>query len=81
MESKRHQKLLEHYKEALNDEPAFSLKLKKNVLPAGMKPITTLVFKPTEYMPFWKLCTIGASGYLMPERDIGWEMKRNAASF
>ena len=69
MESKRHQKLLEHYKVVLKDEPAFSLKLKKNVLPTGMKPITTLAFKPTEDMPFGKLCTIGASDYLMPERE------------
>lgn len=42
-----------------------------------MKPITTLVFKPTDDMPFWKLCTIGASDYLMPERDIGWGRKAN----
>lgn len=42
-----------------------------------MKPITTFVFKPTEEMPFWKLCTIGASDYLMPERDIGWGRKAN----
>ena len=42
-----------------------------------MKPITTLVFKPTDEMPFWKLCTIGASDYLMPERDIGWGRKAN----
>ena len=77
MESKRHQKILEHYKTVLKDEPAFRLKLKKNVLPAGMKPITTLVFKPTDDMPFWKLCTIGASDYLMPERNIGWGRKAN----
>lgn len=42
-----------------------------------MKPITTLVFKPTDEMPFWKLCTIGASDYLMPECDIGWGRKAN----
>ncbi len=42
-----------------------------------MKPITTLVFKPTDEMPFWKLCTIGASDYLMPEREIGWGRKAN----
>lgn len=42
-----------------------------------MKPVTTLVFEPTEDMPFWKLCTIGASNYLMPERDIGWGRKAN----
>lgn len=77
MESKRHQKLLEHYKAVLGEEPAFSLKLKKNVLPNDMKPITTLVFKPTDELPFWKLCTIGASDYLMPERDIGWGSKAN----
>lgn len=47
MESKRHQKLLEHYKAVLKDEPAFSMNLKKNILPTGMKPITTLAFKPT----------------------------------
>lgn len=77
MESKRHQKLLEHYKAVLGEEPAFSLKLKKNVLPNDMKPITTLVFKPTDELPFWKLCTIGASDYLMPECDIGWGSKAN----
>ena len=77
MGSKRHQKLLEHYKAVLGEEPAFSLKLKKNVLPNDMKPITTLVFKPTDELPFWKLCTIGASDYLMPERDIGWGNKAN----
>ena len=42
-----------------------------------MKPITTLVFEPTKDMPFWKLCTIGASDYLMPERDIGMGRKAN----
>ncbi len=77
MESQRHQKLYNHYKSVLGEEPAFSLKLKKNVLPEGMKPITTFVFKPTDDMPFWKLCTIGASDYLMPERDIGWGRKAN----
>lgn len=77
MESKRHQKLLEHYKAVLGEEPAFSLKLKKNVMPNEMKPITTLVFKPTDELPFWKLCTIGESDYLMPERNIGWERKAN----
>ena len=40
-----------------------------------MKPITTLVFKLTDELPFWKLCTIGASDYLMPERNIGWGRK------
>ena len=77
MESKRHQKLYEHYKTVFGEEPSFSLKLKKNVLPTDMKPITTLVFKPTDEMPFWKLCTIGASDYLMPERDIGFGRKAN----
>lgn len=77
MESKRHQKLLEHYKTVLGKEPVFSLKLKKNVLPNDMKPKTTLVFKPTDELPFWKLCTIGASDYLMPERNIGWGRKAN----
>lgn len=71
MESKRHQKLREHYKTILKDEPVFSMNLKRNVLPTGMRPITTLAFKPTDDLPFWKLCTIGASDYLMPERDIG----------
>ncbi len=75
--SKRHQKLYEHYLAHFKEEPAFSLRLKKNLLPTGMKPITTLVFKPTEEMPFWKLSTIGASDYLMPERDIGWGRKAN----
>lgn len=77
MEGKRHKKLLEHYKTILKGEPAFSLKLKKNVLPTDMNPITTLVFRPMDDMPFWKLCTIGASDYLMPERDIGCGRKAN----
>ena len=73
-ESKRHQKLLEHYKMVLKDEPVFSLKLKKSVLPYGMKPITTLVFKPMENLPFWKLCTIGASNLFYSQLQIifGW---------
>ena len=33
--------------------------------------VTTLVFRPTKKTPFWKLCTIGASDYNMPVRDIG----------
>ena len=77
MKSKRQQKLYDHYKTVFGEEPIFSLKLKKNVLPTDMKPITTLVFKPTDEMQFWKLCTIGASDYLMPERDIGWGRKAN----
>lgn len=80
MESKRHQKLLKHYKTVLKDEPVFSLKLKKSVLPDDIKPITALVFKPTEDLPFWKLCTIGASDYLMPERDIRWGEKQTATT-
>lgn len=76
MESKRHQKLFAHYAD-LFGEPVFRLRLKKNVLPDGMKPVTTLAFAPTAEMPFWKLCTIGASDYLMPERDIGWGRKAN----
>ncbi len=75
--SKRHQKLYEHYLAHFKEEPVLSLRLRRNVLPTDMKPITTLVFKPTEEMPFWKLCTIGASDYLMPERDIGWGRKAN----
>lgn len=77
MESKRHQKLYEHYETILGQKSSFSLKLKKNVLSNNMKPIITYVFEPTEDMPFWKLCTIGASDYLMPERDIGWGRKAN----
>ena len=77
METKRHQKLYEHYENILGQKSSFSLKLKKNVLSNEMKPVTTLVFEPTEDMPFWKLCTIGASDYLMPERNIGWGRKAN----
>lgn len=77
MKSKRQRKLYEHYKTVFGEEPIFSLKLKKNVLPSDMKPITTFVFKPTDEMPFWKLCTNGASDYLMPERDIGCGRKAN----
>lgn len=77
MKSKRQQLLYDHYITVFGEEPVFSLKLKKNVLPSDMKPITTFVFKPTDEIPFWKLCTIGASDYLMPERDIGWGRKAN----
>ncbi len=75
--NKKHQKLYEHYKNHLHQEPIFCLRLKKNVLSNEMKPITTLVFEPTQDLPFWKLCTIGASDYLMPKRDIGWGRKAN----
>ncbi len=75
--NKKHQKLYDHYVENFKQEPFFCLRLKKNVLSDEMKPVTTLVFEPTEDMPFWKLCTIGASDYLMPERDIGWGRKAN----
>ena len=75
--SKRHMKIYGHYLNHFKEEPAFSLRLRKSVLPTDMKPITTLVFKPSEEMTFWKLCTIGASDYLMPERDIGWGRKAN----
>ena len=75
--NKKHQKLYDHYTEAFKQEPIFCLRLKKNVLSDEMKPLTTLVFEPTEDMPFWKLCTIGASDYLMPEREIGWGRKAN----
>lgn len=77
MKSVRQQKLYDHYVGVFGEEPIFSLKLKKNVLPENMKPITTFVFRPSDEMPFWKLCTIGASDYLMPERDIGWGRKAN----
>ena len=77
METKRHRKLYEHYENILGQKSSFSLKLKKNVLSNDMKPITTYVFEPTNELPFWKLCTIGASDYLMPERNIGWGRKAN----
>lgn len=77
MESKRHQKLHQHYENVFGQKSAFSLKLKKNVLSNDTKPISTYVFEPTKELPFWKLCTIGASDYLMPERDIGWGRKAN----
>ena len=75
--NKKHQKISDYYVENFKQEPFFCLRLKKNVLSDEMKPVTTLVFEPTEDMPFWKLCTIGASNYLMPERDIGWGRKAN----
>lgn len=75
MASKRHQLLYDHYVSVLGYEPDFSLKLKKEVLPTDMKPIKTFVLKPTDELPFWKLCTIGASDYEMPEREIGWGQK------
>lgn len=80
MKSKKHQKLYEHYVGVLGEEPIFGMQLKKEVLSdvaEQMKPITTHVFKPTDELPFWKLCTIGASDYFMPEREIGWGRKAN----
>ncbi len=80
MKSKKHQKLYEHYVGVLGEEPIFGMQLKKDVLSdvaEQMKPVTTYVFEPTDELPFWKLCTIGASDYLMPERDIGWGRKAN----
>lgn len=75
--NKKQQKLYCHYIDTFKQEPFFCLQLKKNVLSSKMKPITTIVFKPTTDMPFWKLCTIGASDFLMPKRDIGWGRKAN----
>ena len=77
MKNKTHQKLYDHYVSVFNRTPIFSLRLKKEVMPDDMKPIETFVFEPTDEMPFWKLCTIGASDYTMPERDIGWGRKAN----
>lgn len=80
MKSKKHQKLYEHYVDVLGEEPIFGMQLKKEVLSdvaEQMKPVTTYVFEPTDELPFWKLCTIGASDYLMPERDIGFGRKSN----
>ena len=45
METKRHQKLYEHYENILGQKSSFSLKLKKNVLSNDMKPIITFVFE------------------------------------
>ncbi|MBS5851973.1 MAG: suppressor of fused domain protein [Firmicutes bacterium] len=80
MKSKKHQKLYEHYVDVLGEEPIFGMQLKKEVLSdvaEQMKPVTTYVFEPTDELPFWKLCTIGASDYFMPEREIGWGRKAN----
>ncbi len=77
MDSKRHQKLYAHFKTIFGEEPIFSLKLMKNVLPSNMMPIVTHVFKPMDEMPFWKPCTIGASDYLMPESEMGWGRNTN----
>ena len=77
MKNLKYQKLYAHYTSIFRQTPTFNLQLKKSILPEGLKPITTYVFRPTKKMPFWKLCTIGASDYLMPERDIGWGRKAN----
>lgn len=71
MINSRHKKLYEHYTKYFKQTPVFSLQLKKELMQDGKWPITTFVFRPTKVLPFWKLCTIGASDYLMPERDIG----------
>lgn len=77
MKGKRHQAIYDHYISVFGEEPVFSIKPKKDTLSKDLVPITTFIFKPTDKMPFWKLCTIGASDYLMPERDIGWCRKAN----
>lgn len=66
--SKRHMKIYDHYLAHFKEELAFSLRLRKNVLPVGMKPMTTLVFKLAEELPFWKLCTIGGRTVTCPTR-------------
>ena len=73
----KHKKLYEHYTNVFQQEPAFSMKLKKELVPKGIKQMSTFVFSPTELLPFWKLCTIGASDYLMPEREIGFGRRAN----
>lgn len=78
--NQRHKKLYEHYLKIFRHEPCFSMQLKQEQVTSGAKPVTTFVFCPTDEMPFWKLCTIGASDYIMPKRDIGygrWANRRN----
>ena len=72
MQKKKHQLLYEHYKTTFNQDFSFSVSSKDT-----LNHITTLIFEPTEEMPFWKLCTIGASDYKMPKRDIGLGRKAN----
>lgn len=71
LKNKRHDKLYKHYLSIFKETPSFSMHFKPKIVTSGFKPVSTLVFKPTEDLPFWKLCTIGASDYLMPKRDIG----------
>lgn len=66
----RHIKLYEHYLNIFKELPILTLKAKEGV-EINNKTITTLVFKPTSFLPFRKLCTIGASDYVMPKRKIG----------
>lgn len=47
------------------------MQMKQGQEASGLKHVTTFVFCPTKEMPFWKLCTIGASDYMMPKRNIG----------
>lgn len=68
----RHKKLYEHYLKIFHQEPSFSMQLKQGQDASVLKSVTTFVFCPTDEMPFWKLCTIGASDYIMPKRDIGF---------
>ena len=67
----RHKKLYEHYLKILRQKPSFSMQMKQGQEASGLKHVTTFVFCPTNEMPFWKLCTIGASDYMMPKRNIG----------
>ena len=67
----RNKALYEHYCKIFRNEPVFIMKLKNNLDKEELK-INTLVFAPTSELPFWKLCTIGASDYLMPKREIGF---------
>lgn len=74
MESKRHEKLFNHYTNVFHQKPVFEMQLKPE---CGLYGIRTLVYKPTKSNNFWKLWTIGASDYRMPEREIGLGRKAN----
>lgn len=73
IKNKRQKIIYEHYLKIFHEEPSFSVQLKSEILLKDkLKPITTFIFCPTNELPFWKLCTIGASDYIMPKREIGY---------
>ena len=79
--NKKHQKLYDHYIEAFKHDPIFCLCLKKNVLSDEMKPITTLVFEPTQICLFGNYAQLALATILcLSVISAGEERQTNATN-